>query len=439
MRSDLPKALHPLAGRPMLAHVLETARALRPNSVHIVYGHRGDLVREAFPDPELSWCLQREQLGTGHAVEQAMPKVADGDRVLVLCGDVPLVRPETLELLIAEDKGPIVVLTAQLEDPAGYGRIVRAEDGAVTGIVEEKEATRAQLAIDEINTGIMAVDAGLLRGLLRRIDNRNSQGEFYLTDVIALAVAGGHRVEAVRADHAKEVIGINDRAQLACAERIFQKRWAHELMARGVTLADPDRIEVRGTVTVGCDVFVDVGAVLEGEVDLADGVRIGPYCVLRDTKLGAGTVVLSHSNLCGASIGERCEIGPFARLRPGSDLADRVKAGNFVEIKKSRISVGSKINHLTYIGDARIGERVNVGAGTVTCNYDGANKHVTRIGNDVFIGSGAMLVAPVRIADGATIGAGSTITKDVGESELSLGRARQVSVDGWKRPTKKGN
>ncbi len=437
MRSELPKVLQLVAGKPLLAHVLDTARALEPEAIHVVYGHGAELVRERFPEPDLSWCLQAEQLGTGHAVAQAMPQVPDGARVLVLCGDVPLVRAATLRDLAVEDGADLTVLTAELDDPTGYGRIVRDAEGAVTAIVEQKDASERERAIKEINTGIMAVEAASLKKWLDALDNDNAQGEYYLTDVIAMAVDEGRRVAGVCAEQASEVLGINDKSQLAESERRYQRRMADELLEQGVTIIDPDRLDIRGRVEVGKDVTIDVGVVLEGDVVLGDRVRVGPYAVIADSTLGADTVVHSHCNLNGATTGEACEIGPFARLRPGAAFANRVKAGNFVEIKNSEIADGSKVNHLTYIGDASIATNVNVGAGTVTCNYDGANKHRTTIGANAFIGSGVMLVAPLTIGEGATIGAGSTISKDTPSAELTIARAPQTTVEGWQRPAKK--
>jgi len=437
MRSELPKVLQPVAGKALLAHVLDTARALEPTAIHVVYGHGGEVVRERFPGPDLEWCMQAEQLGTGHAVAQAMPHVPDGARVLILCGDVPLVRPETLAALASEKAAALTVLTAELDDPTGYGRIIRDDDGAVTGIVEQKEASPAQQAIREINTGIMCIEAAHLRRWLDALDNDNAQGEYYLTDVISMAVREGIEVVGVRADRANEVLGINDKSQLAESERLYQRRRADALLDQGVTIVDPARVDIRGTVTAGKDVFIDVGVVLEGNVVLGDRVRIGPYSVIADTTLGDDTVVHSHCVLNGAITGQACEIGPFARLRPGATFANRVKAGNFVEIKNSDIADGSKVNHLTYIGDATLATNVNVGAGTVTCNYDGAFKHRTTIGANAFIGSGVMLVAPVNIGAGATIGAGSTISKDTPDAELTIARARQTTIQGWQRPVKK--
>ncbi len=437
MRSALPKVLQPLAGRPMLAHVLATARALAPQSIHVVYGHGGERVPQAFPDSEVDWCLQADQLGTGHAVAQALPRIPQAHTVLILCGDVPLVRPETVERLTAAAEGGLALLTAELDDPRGYGRVLRDERGRVARIVEERDATDDERRVREVNTGLLAAGAADLKGWLERLDNDNAQGEYYLTNVAAMAAAAGRTVEGVLVDSSLEVLGINDKVQLAAAERAFQRREAERLMRAGATLADPERIDVRGRLDVGADVRVDVGCIFEGEVELGDRVSVGAYSVLKDVRLGADTKVHAHSVLEGVAAGEACEIGPFARLRPGADLAGHVKVGNFVEIKKSRIAEGSKVNHLTYLGDTTVGRNVNVGAGTVTCNYDGANKHRTTIGDEAFIGSGVMLVAPVEVGAGATIGAGSTIPRDAPAGRLTVARTRQTTVEGWKRPVKK--
>ena len=439
MHSALPKVLQTLAGRPLLDYVIRAARAIEPAAIHVVYGHGAEQVRAAFANQaDLKWALQAEQLGTGHAVLQAMPSIPDDHRVLVLCGDVPLIRPQTLERLVADAAdGSLALLTARLDDATGYGRVLRDAAGHVTRIVEHKDATDAERRVNEINTGLMACGAGALRRYLGHLKNDNSQHEYYLTDVIAMACADEVKVQGIAADSAAEVLGINDRVQLAAAERVWQRRQAAALMARGVTLADPERIDVRGEVIVGRDVFIDVGVVLEGRVVLGDRAHIGPYAVITDSTLGADTHVHPHSVLTGAAAGDDCEIGPFSRLRPGTVLAGHVKVGNFVEMKNSQIAPHSKVNHLTYVGDATVGTRVNIGAGTITCNYDGANKHRTTIGDGVFIGSGVMLVAPVEVGAGATIGAGSTITKDAPSGELTLERSKQVTVTGWQRPQKK--
>jgi len=437
MHSALPKVLQPLAGQPLLEHVVRAARALKPAGIHVVYGHGGEQVREAFAgQTDLHWALQAEQLGTGHAVVQAMPAIPDDHRVLVLCGDVPLIRAQTLERLVG-DGGKLAVLTAKLADATGYGRVLRNGNGKVTRIVEHKDATDDERRVNEINTGLIAFDARALRRYLGNLKNDNAQREYYLTDVIGMAVADRVDVDGIVAEQAAEVLGINDRAQLATAERALQRRFAADLMARGVTLADPDRLDVRGEVTVGRDVFIDVGAVLEGKVVLGDRVHIEPYAVVRNCTLGADTVVHPYSVLEGSAAGDDCEIGPFTRLRPGTVLSGHVKVGNFVEMKNSVVAPHSKVNHLSYVGDATVGTKVNIGAGTITCNYDGANKHRTVIGDNAFIGSGSMLVAPVEIGADATIGAGSTITKDAPAGELTLERSKQVTISGWQRPKKK--
>ncbi len=437
MRSSRPKVLQPLTGRPLLAHVVDCAEALGAADVCVVYGHGGDAVRAAFEGRPLRWALQAEQLGTGHAVMQAMPGTPDGNRVLVLAGDVPLLRPATLtRLLDACGDDEAGVLTVDLEDPAGYGRIVR-EDGEVARIVEHKDASAAEREIREINTGVICAPAARLKDWLDRLGNDNAQGEYYLTDVIALAVADGVRVHGVKADDANEVHGINDRRQLAAAERALQARLVGELMDAGVGFADPARVDIRGRLACGTDVFIDVNCVFEGEVELGDGVVVESNNLVRDSRLGPGTLVHSNCHIEGATTGADCELGPFARLRPGAELAENVKAGNFVEIKKSRIARGSKVNHLSYIGDTEMGADVNIGAGTITCNYDGANKHRTVIGDRVFIGSGVELVAPVEVGADATVGAGSTVSKPVPAGKLTVARARQVTIDGWKKPAKK--
>jgi bifunctional UDP-N-acetylglucosamine pyrophosphorylase/glucosamine-1-phosphate N-acetyltransferase len=437
MHSNLPKVLQPLAGRPMLAHVLERARSLGAAGIHVVFGHGGDEVRSAFAERDISWHEQAEQLGTGHAVAQALPVIPDDHRVLVLCGDVPLISESALQALVhGADDSTLSLLTADLDDPAGYGRIRRGLDGSVVGIVEQADATDDELKITEINTGLMAAPAGHLRNWIERIDRSNAQGEYYLTDVVELAVADKVNVIGVVIGNAKEALGINDKLQLAAAERTLQHRLAESLLQAGATIADPARIDIRGELTVGRDVFIDINTVFVGKVALGDGCHIGPQVIIKNSSIGAGTAVHACSVIDDSETGQDCQIGPFARIRPGTRLAARVKIGNFVETKKSEIAAGSKVNHLSYIGDSTIGENVNVGAGTITCNYDGANKHQTRIADDVFIGSGVNLVAPIEIGAGATIGAGSTLTKDAPAGELSLARSRQTSVPGWKRPTK---
>jgi len=437
MRSDLPKVLQPLAGKPLLAHVLDTADQLNADDICVVYGHGGDAVPESFPGDRLRWSLQAERLGTGHAVQQSMPQTPDENRALILFGDVPLLRATTLQRLL--EKTPaneLAVLSVDMEDPTGYGRVLR--DGEkIIGIVEQKDASETEQAISEINTGVMVCPAGQLKDWLNNLGNDNAQDEYYLTDVIAIAVRDGVMVHGIKAETWVEVMGINDKKQLAEAERVLQARLVDELMAQGVGFADPARVDIRGKLTCGKDVFIDVNAIFEGDVTLGDGVHIESNNLIRDSKLGAGTVVHSNCHIEGSTAGEHCEIGPFARMRPGAELANNVKVGNFVEIKKSTVADGSKINHLTYIGDAEVGTGVNVGAGTITCNYDGANKHKTTIGDNVFIGSGVNLVAPVEIGKGATIGAGSTITKPAPEEQLTIERAKQISIKGWKKPVKK--
>ena len=439
MNSALPKVLQPLAGRPLLEHVLRAARAMEPAAIHVVYGSGGDQVRAAFAgQTDLKWALQAEQLGTGHAVAQALPEIPDEHDVLVLCSDVPLIGASTLQRIAGDAAGgKLALLTAKVDDATGYGRVLRNARGDVTRIVEHKDATADERAVREVNTGLMALRARTLRGYLGRLTNKNAQGEYYLTDVIGMAFADGVEVRGIVAESAAESIGINDRAELAAAEREFQRRAAKDLLARGVTIADPARLDVRGEVVVGRDVFLDVGVVLEGKVVLGDRAHVGPYAVIKDSTLGADTFVHPHCVLDGTAAGDDCEIGPFSRLRPGTVLSGHVKTGNFVEVKNSQVAPHSKINHLSYVGDTTIGTRVNVGAGTITCNYDGANKNRTVIGDNAFIGSGTMLVAPVDVGAGATIGAGSTITKDAPQGELTLERSKQVTVSGWKRPTKK--
>ena len=438
MRSDLPKVLHPLAGRPLLAHVLDTARALDPRKIVVVLGHGADQVRAAFPDPSIDWVLQAEQLGTGHAVQQALPRIAPEADVLILYGDVPLVRAATLRRLVAAAREGVAILTTEVPNAEGYGRILRDQAGRVARIVEQKDASPQELAIREVNAGFFALRASLLSAWLAKVTNRNAQKEYYLTDLVGLAAADDVPVVAVRAEDPWEVAGVNAKQELAALERLVQRREAQRLLEGGVTLSDPARIDVRGALECGRDVAIDVNCVFEGRVVLGDGVRIGPNCVLRDVSLAAGSQVHAFSQLEDAEVGERCRIGPFARLRPGASLAEDVHVGNFVEVKASRLGAGSKANHLAYLGDSEIGERVNVGAGTITCNYDGVAKHRTVIEDDCFIGSDATLVAPVRIARGSYIGAGSTISKDTPAGQLTVARARQVSIPSWKPPRKKG-
>ena len=437
MRSELPKVLHPLAGRPLLAHVLETAKSLEPHAIQVVYGHGGEQVRTALAEQPVQWIEQAEQLGTGHAVQQAMPRIADDALVLVLYGDVPLTVPHTLRTLVSRaGTDRLALLTVALDDPTGYGRIVRAADGRVVRIIEHKDATDEQRRIREINTGILAVPAAPLRRWLQALGNDNSQGEYYLTDIIEMAVADGVEVVTAAPASEAEVMGIHDKLQLAELERVYQRRQADDLMRAGATLMDPARFDLRGHLKVGADVVIDINAVFEGDVVLGDRVRIGPNAVIRDSRIDADVEVFANTVIEQAVIGAGSRIGPFARIRPETELAERVHVGNFVEIKKSGVAAGSKINHLSYVGDTTIGSGVNIGAGTITCNYDGANKHRTVIEDDVFVGSDTQLVAPVTVGKGATIGAGSTITRDVPPGELTLSRTPQTTVSGWTRPTK---
>jgi len=437
MKSDLPKVLQPLAGRPMLSHVIECARSLNAEATYVVYGHGGELVREILDDDPVHCVLQAEQLGTGHAVLQAMPSIPDDHLVLVLYGDVPLIRRETLEKLIAPaDDKTIAVLSVMLDDPTGYGRIVRDASGSVVRIVEQKDANHKELAIKEVNTGLMAVPAVHLRRWLGALRNDNAQREYYLTDVVVAAVKEKLKGRAVIAYTVTEILGINDKIQLAEVETAHRRQKANELMLAGVTVADPARLDVRGSVQTGSDVYLDVNVILVGNVKLGNRVRIGPNCYIRDAEIGDDTEVLPNCVIDRAVVGPGCHIGPFARLRPETTLHRDVHIGNFVEVKKSEIGAGSKANHLTYLGDAIVGEKVNIGAGTITCNYDGANKSVTVIGDGAFIGSGSMLVAPVKVGVNATIGAGSTITRPAPDNQLTLERGKQVTVEGWKRPVK---
>lgn len=438
MRSALPKVLHPLGGAPLLQHVINTAKQLQSSSIHIVYGHGGEQVRDALAHENVSWVLQEQQLGTGHAVDQAMPSVPDDDTLLILYGDVPLIRPETLARLVMQaEGGSLSVLTATLDNPAGYGRMIRDANGKLTGIVEQKDASEEQLAICEINSGFLAAPSGRLRAWLQQLDNSNAQGEYYLTDVIAMAAAQGVPVDSACADDEVEILGVNDRVQLATLERSYQRRQAEQLMRNGATLADPARLDIRGEVVTGNDCYIDINAVFEGRVTLGERVHIGPNCCIKNATIDDDVEIFANCVIEDGVIGKQSRIGPFARIRPETELAAQVHVGNFVEIKKSRIATGSKVNHLSYIGDTHMGSGVNVGAGTITCNYDGAYKHLTEIGDNVFIGSDTQLVAPVRVGDGATIGAGSTITHDVPPEKLVLSRSPQQTRSGWKRPVKK--
>ncbi|TDK23212.1 UDP-N-acetylglucosamine diphosphorylase/glucosamine-1-phosphate N-acetyltransferase [Luteimonas aestuarii] len=437
MKSALPKVLQKVAGRPMLAHAIAAARALQPAGIHVVHGHGGDQVQAAFADQvDLVWAEQKQQLGTGHAVQQAMPNVPDGARVLVLYGDVPLITADTLRRLLSSE-GRLALLVAELEDPTGYGRILRNAEGHVAAVVEQKDATDEQRAIRLVNTGVIAADSTALKDWLSRLSNDNAQGEYYLTDVAAMAAGDFTAAEMVEVDDPQETEGANDPWQLAQLERAYQSRAARALCAQGVRFADPSRVDIRGEVLVGQDVEIDVDVVLEGRVELGDGVRIGPFCRIANAILASGTEVHAHCDIDGARTEGAVSIGPYARLRTGTVLADGVRIGNFVETKNTVLGVGSKANHLTYLGDAVVGKKVNIGAGTITCNYDGVNKSRTTIADGAFIGSNSALVAPVTIGAGATVGAGSVITKDAPDGELTVARARQATLEGWRRPVKK--
>lgn len=438
MHSALPKVLHPLAGKSLLGHVLDTARALSPQSICVVYGHGGETVPQAIGDESLTWVQQSPQLGTGHALMQALPHLDNTGMTLVLYGDVPLTSIETLRRLIATaGSKEFALLTVELADPAGYGRIVRDEGHAIVAIVEEKDASKSQRQIREINTGIMVIPNPYLHGWLHKLENNNAQKEYYLTDIVAMAVKDGVKVEAAQPAQVWETIGVNSKTQLASLERIHQNECAKKLLDQGVTLADMTRIDIRGQLICGRDVEIDINCIFEGHVQLADGVKVGAHSILRNVKVAAGAAIAPFSLIESAEIGKNCRIGPYARIRPGTRLASDVHIGNFVEVKNSSVAAGSKANHLSYIGDSVVGKNVNIGAGTITCNYDGANKYQTIIEDDVFVGSDTQLVAPVRVAQGSTIGAGSTITKDTPPETLTLSRAKQMSIDGWKRPVKK--
>jgi len=438
MKSDLPKVLQPLAGRPLLGHVLDTAGGLAAAATYVVYGHGGEQVPTAFEGRDVRWVLQAEQHGTGHAVMQAMPTIPDDHLVLILYGDVPLVQLDTLaRLAAAAGEEAVSLLSVMLPDPTGYGRIVRDGAGNVVRIVEHKDANAKERAIHESNTGLMCVPAGRLKGWLAALGSDNAQGEYYLTDIIVMAVRAGCQVHAVVAPTVTEVLGVNDKVQLAELEAAYRKQRATALMLEGVTIVDPARFDARGPVSVGRDVHVDVNVVFEGTVKLGNRVRIGPNVVIRDSEIGDDVEIHANCVLDRAIVGARSIVGPFARLRPDARLHEDVHVGNFVEVKKAELLRGAKANHLTYLGDATVGEKVNIGAGTITCNYDGANKWRTEIGAGAFIGSGTMLVAPVRIGAGATIGAGSTITKDAPADKLTLERSKQLTLDSWQRPVKK--
>lgn len=437
MYSNLPKVLHPLAGKPMVQHVIDAATRLGANNVHLVYGHGGDLLKQSLAEEGLNWVLQAEQLGTGHAMQQAAPHFADDENVLMLYGDVPLISVETLDkLLKAKPEGGIGLLTVVLDDPTGYGRIVR-ENGTVTGIVEQKDSNAEQLKIKEINTGILVADGASFKRWLGQLNNNNAQGEYYITDIIAMAHAEGHQIATVHPARNSEVDGVNNRLQLSRLERVYQSEQAERLLLAGVMLLDPSRFDLRGELSHGIDVQIDANVIIEGNVKLGDRVKIGAGCVLKNCVIGDDCEISPYSVFENAVLEAECTVGPFARLRPGAELAQGAHVGNFVEIKKARLGKGSKAGHLSYLGDAEIGDNVNIGAGTITCNYDGVNKFKTVIGNDVFVGSDTQLVAPVSVGNNVTIAAGTTVTRDVPENGLVISRVQQVHKPNWQRPVKK--
>ena len=440
MRSDLPKVLHKVANKPMVEHVIDTARSLKPEAINLIYGHGGEKLQNTIQGEDLTWVEQREQLGTGHAVQQVIPYLKDDEKVVILYGDVPLLTESTLiKLLTATQTTELGLLTMTLDDPNGYGRIVRNTDKQVTGIVEQKDANAGQLAIQEVNTGIMIADGAKLKAWLENLSNDNAQKEYYLTDIVAMAAEQGVTIATAQPDATYEVEGANNRQQLAQLERAFQRRQADELMTQGVTLIDPARFDCRGKLTVGNDVTFDINVVIEGDVTIGNNVTVEPNCVIKDATIGDNTVIRANSHIEGAAVAKNCKVGPFARLRPGAELADEAQVGNFVEMKKSRLGKGSKASHLTYLGDAQVGEYANIGAGTITCNYDGVNKFLTEIGDGAFIGSNSSLVAPVKIGNNATVGAGSVVTREVADEELAVARGKQRNISGWQRPQKKGS
>ncbi|AAV83449.1 bifunctional UDP-N-acetylglucosamine diphosphorylase/glucosamine-1-phosphate N-acetyltransferase GlmU [Idiomarina loihiensis] len=440
MRSELPKVLHKVANKPMVEHVIDTARSLKPDAINLIYGHGGDQLKQAIAGDDLTWVEQREQLGTGHAVQQVIPHLKSSEKVIILYGDVPLLTESTLiKLVTASANTSLGLLTMTLAEPTGYGRIVRNERRSVTGIVEQKDANAQQLAINEVNTGIMIADSDKLKSWLEQLSNDNAQKEYYLTDIVAMAAREGINIATAQPDNAQEVEGANNRQQLASLERALQQRQAEELMTQGVTLIDPARFDCRGKLSAGSDVTIDINAVFEGNVVLGDRVVIEPNCVIRNSVIGDDTVIRANSHIEDAKVAKGCKVGPFARLRPGAELADEAQVGNFVEMKKSRLGKGSKASHLTYLGDTQVGEYANIGAGTITCNYDGVNKALTEIGDGAFIGSNSSLVAPVAIGKNATVGAGSVITRAVADEELAVARGKQRNISGWQRPqSKKG-
>ncbi|WP_368903753.1 bifunctional UDP-N-acetylglucosamine diphosphorylase/glucosamine-1-phosphate N-acetyltransferase GlmU [Providencia sp. 2.29] len=437
MYSELPKVLHLLAGKPMVQHVIDTAKSVGASDIHLVYGHGGDLLKEKLGEQNLNWVLQAEQLGTGHAMQQAAPHFQDDEDIIMLYGDVPLIAKDTLQRLIeAKPEGGIGLLTVILDNPTGYGRIIR-ENGEVVGIIEQKDATEEQRKIQEINTGIMVASGKDFKRWLSQLDNNNAQGEYYITDVIALAHKEGNKIETVHPSRLSEMEGVNNRLQLAALERIYQREQAEKLMLAGVMLIDPERFDIRGTLTHGRDIIIDTNVIIEGNVTLGNNVHIQSGCILKNCVIGDNSVISPYSVIENSELSAECTVGPFARLRPGAKLAAKAHVGNFVEMKNASLGVGSKAGHLTYLGDAQIGENVNIGAGTITCNYDGANKYKTIIGDDVFVGSDTQLIAPVSVANGATIGAGTTVTRDVNEGELVVSRVKQVHIKNWQRPVKK--
>ncbi|MDP5130449.1 MAG: bifunctional UDP-N-acetylglucosamine diphosphorylase/glucosamine-1-phosphate N-acetyltransferase GlmU [Paraglaciecola sp.] len=437
MKSTLPKVLHPIGGKPMVQHIIDTVKQVGATNINLVYGHGADQLQQALAHNELNWCLQAEQLGTGHAVQQAAPFLSDEEDVLILVGDAPLIKASTLsELFSTKQQADLALLTVHLDDPSGMGRIIRQGDN-VSAIVEHKDATPAQRKITEINTGMMIMNGKDLKRWLSQLNNQNAQGEFYLTDVIEMAANEGKIIRASHPTSATEVEGINNRMQLAKIERAFQTEQANDLMSKGVTLLDPQRFDLRGDLVVGQDIVIDVNVVIEGTVSIGSNVKIGPNCLLIDCSIADGCVIEANSIIEQAQVAENCQVGPFARLRPGTEMRENAKVGNFVELKKTVLGVGSKANHFTYLGDTTVGDKVNIGAGTITCNYDGVNKFRTEIGDGAFIGSNSSIVAPVSIGKNATVGAGSVITKSVDEAELAIARAKQRNIEGWQRPVKK--
>ncbi|MGM0631304.1 MAG: bifunctional UDP-N-acetylglucosamine diphosphorylase/glucosamine-1-phosphate N-acetyltransferase GlmU [Pseudomonadota bacterium] len=441
MRSELPKVLHKVANKPMVEHVIDTARSLKPDAINLIYGHGGDQLKQAIAGDDLTWVEQREQLGTGHAVQQVIPHLKSSEKVIILYGDVPLLTESTLiKLVTASANTSLGLLTMTLAEPTGYGRIVRNERRSVTGIVEQKDANAQQLAINEVNTGIMIADSDKLKSWLEQLSNDNAQKEYYLTDIVEMAAQEGVNIATAQPDNAQEVEGANNRQQLASLERALQQRQAEELLTQGVTLIDPARFDCRGKLSAGSDVTIDINAVFEGNVVLGDRVFIEPNCVIRNSVIGDDTVIRANSHIEDAKVAKGCKVGPFARLRPGAELADEAQVGNFVEMKKSRLGKGSKASHLSYLGDTQVGEYANIGAGTITCNYDGVNKALTEIGDGAFVGSNSSLVAPVSIGKNATVGAGSVITRAVADDELAVARGKQRNISGWQRPqSKKGS